>query len=89
MTNNNEETNPEIVAKDASTAVRKRPKPGERRVQILQTLASMLRTQETQGALMAQGVEPTFASAAASSARIEKELPLMRTVAQRANIQAD
>ena len=63
--------------------------PASVRMRLEQTLASMLRTQETQGALMAQGVEPTFASAAASSARIEKELPLMRTVAQRANIQAD
>lgn len=36
-----EETNAPETA-DAATPVRKRPKPGERRVQILQTLASML-----------------------------------------------
>jgi TetR/AcrR family transcriptional regulator len=32
----------ETVATEAATTVRKRPKPGERRVQILQTLAAML-----------------------------------------------
>ncbi len=42
MTNDNEETNQEIDEQTARAAVRKRPKPGERRVQILQTLASML-----------------------------------------------
>ncbi len=37
-----ESLNPEVSAEGDSTAARKRPKPGERRLQILQTLALML-----------------------------------------------
>jgi TetR/AcrR family transcriptional regulator len=37
-----ESMNPEVSAEGDSTAARKRPKPGERRLQILQTLALML-----------------------------------------------
>lgn len=39
--------------------------------------------------LLEQGAEPTLPSSAAAIAQIEKELPLMRAVARRANIQAD
>lgn len=42
-----------------------------------------------QKSLQEQGAEPTLASSAAAIAQIEKELPLMRAVARRANIQAD
>ncbi len=53
------------------------------------TLAKVLATPQAKAALQAQGAEPAFAGAAASVAQIEQELPLMRAVAQRANIRAD
>nr|WP_138922560.1 tripartite tricarboxylate transporter substrate binding protein [Hylemonella gracilis] len=52
-------------------------------------IAKILATAEAKEALAAQGAEPTFAGAAASAAQIAREMPLMREVAQRANIQAD
>ncbi|MFO6418708.1 Bug family tripartite tricarboxylate transporter substrate binding protein [Hylemonella sp. W303a] len=52
-------------------------------------IAKILSTTEAKEALAAQGAEPAFAGAAASAAQIARELPLMREVAQRANIQAD
>lgn len=53
------------------------------------TLAELAATHELRAALLAQGAEPSFGNAAAAAAQIERELPLMRAVARRANIQAD
>lgn len=53
------------------------------------TLAELAATPELRAALLAQGAEPSFGNAAAAAAQIERELPLMRAVARRANIQAD
>jgi tripartite-type tricarboxylate transporter receptor subunit TctC len=44
---------------------------------------------ETRSALQAQGVEPIFGNAASSVAQIDRELPMMRAIARRANIQPD
>ena len=69
-----------VAPKGTPAAVRKR----------LETaLAKIVATPEAKAALQAQGAEPAFAGSAASVAQIEQELPLMRAVAQRANIRAD
>ena len=59
------------------------------RARLEKTLAELSATPELRAALLAQGAEPTFGNAAAAVAQIERELPLMRAVARRANIQAD
>lgn len=53
------------------------------------TLAQVVADPETRDKLIAVGFEPTYASAKAVSEMIDKELPLMRAVAQRAAITAD
>lgn len=53
------------------------------------TLAGIMGGSEAKTSLQAQGVEPLYGSSNASVAQIDKELPLMRAVASRANIQAD
>ena len=53
------------------------------------TLAQVVADPETRDKLIAVGFEPTYASAKAVSELIDKELPLMRAVAQRAAITAD
>jgi tripartite-type tricarboxylate transporter receptor subunit TctC len=63
--------------------------PAPVREKLEKTIAKILATPEAKAALLAQGAEPTFAGAAASVAQIEREMPLMRDVARRANIQAD
>jgi tripartite-type tricarboxylate transporter receptor subunit TctC len=63
------------------------PRPVREKLE--KTIAKILATPEAKEALLAQGAEPTFAGAAASVAQIEREMPLMRDVARRANIQAD
>lgn len=52
-------------------------------------LAQVVSDPEMRDKLLANGFEPTYASAKAVSALIEKELPLMRAVAQRAGITVD
>jgi tripartite-type tricarboxylate transporter receptor subunit TctC len=54
-----------------------------------QTLAQVVAEPETRDKLLANGFEPGFESSRAVSALIEKELPLMRAIAQRAGITAD
>lgn len=54
-----------------------------------QTLAQVVADPETRDKLIAVGFEPTYASAKAVSELIDKELPLMRAIAQRAAITAD
>jgi len=63
--------------------------PAPVREKLEKTIAKILAAPEAKEALLAQGAEPTFAGAAASVAQIEREMPLMREVARRANIQAD
>ena len=69
-----------LAPKGTPTAVRER---------LETTLAKVVAMPETQAAMHAQGAEPAFGGAAASVAQIERELPLMREVAQRADIRAD
>jgi tripartite-type tricarboxylate transporter receptor subunit TctC len=52
-------------------------------------LAALMSQAEVKDALRAQGAEPTYGNAAAAAAQIDRELPLMRAVARRANIQGD
>lgn len=63
--------------------------PAPVRERLEKTVAKIVATPAARTALQAQGAEPAFAGAAASLAQIESELPLMRAVAQRANIRAD
>jgi hypothetical protein len=44
---------------------------------------------DTRAKLSAQGLEPVYSNAAAASELINRELPVMRAVAARANITAD
>ena len=53
------------------------------------TLAAILAEPGTRKALQEQAAEPAYADGAASLAQIEHELPLMRAIARRANIQPD
>jgi len=52
-------------------------------------LANIVATPDMQKALREQGAEPAFSGAEASAQQIAKELPLMRAIAARANIQPD
>ena len=63
--------------------------PGTVRERLEQAVSKVLETREVREAMLAQGAEPSFSDAAASRAQIERELPVMKAVAQRANIQAD
>ncbi|WP_311220656.1 MULTISPECIES: tripartite tricarboxylate transporter substrate binding protein [unclassified Acidovorax] len=54
-----------------------------------QALAKVVADPDTRDKLLANGFEPAYASAKEVSALVEKELPLMRAIAQRAGIQAD
>jgi len=63
--------------------------PAPVRTRLEKAIATILAMPDIKAALLAQGTEPSFGNAAAAAAQIEKELPLMRAVARRANIQAD
>ncbi|WP_342131060.1 Bug family tripartite tricarboxylate transporter substrate binding protein [Hydrogenophaga sp. OTU3427] len=63
--------------------------PDAVRAKLEKTLAGIVTDPATKTALQAQGVEPIYGNAKASVEQIDKELPLMRAVARRANIQAD
>ena len=52
-------------------------------------IAQVVEDPETRDKLLANGFEPAYGSSKALAALIEKELPLMRAVAQRAGITAD
>ena len=52
-------------------------------------LAQVVSDPEMRDKMLANGFEPAFVPSKAVSALIEKELPLMRAVAQRAGITAD
>ncbi|OEZ30823.1 Bug family tripartite tricarboxylate transporter substrate binding protein [Variovorax boronicumulans] len=80
---------PEVDADTWIMVVAPKGTPAPVRERLEKTLAKIVATPQAQAALQAQGAEPAFAGAAASLAQIERELPLMRAVARRANIQAD
>jgi tripartite-type tricarboxylate transporter receptor subunit TctC len=63
--------------------------PAPVRARLEKALETIMSTAEARSALLANGAEPAFSPAAAAVAQIERELPLMRAVARRANIQAD
>lgn len=52
-------------------------------------LAKTVATPDVGTALQSHGAEPAFSNAAGAADQIARELPLMREVARRANIQAD
>ena len=53
------------------------------------TLAQVVADPETRDKMLAVGIEPSYGSAKALADLIDKELPLMRAIAQRANISTD
>lgn len=59
------------------------------RARLEKALADTVATPEVRQKLIGAGLEPGFQNGAAVSALIEKELPIMRAVAQRANIKAE
>jgi tripartite-type tricarboxylate transporter receptor subunit TctC len=63
--------------------------PAPVREALEKALARVVAAPAVQADLRANGAEPAFAGSAASLAQIENELPLMRAVAQRANIRAE
>lgn len=63
--------------------------PAPVRQRLEKAVGKILASPEAVAALRAQGAEPAFAGPAAAAAQIEQELPLMRAVARRANIQPD
>ncbi|GHC75934.1 ABC transporter substrate-binding protein [Pseudorhodoferax aquiterrae] len=69
-----------VAPKGLPAAVRQKLESALARSVALPSVAAQLR---------ANGAEPLFSGSAASAALIEKELPLMRAVAQRADIKAD
>ncbi|MCR5868555.1 tripartite tricarboxylate transporter substrate binding protein [Aquincola sp. J276] len=80
---------PEVDADTWIMLVAPKGTPAPVRATLERTLAEILATPQAREALLAQGAEPRFAGAAESVAQIDKELPLMRAVARRANIQPD
>lgn len=63
--------------------------PAEAKARLEKALAATIADPDTRAKLMAQGLEPAYSNAAAASALINKELPIMRAVAARANITSD
>ena len=63
--------------------------PGDVKAKLEKALAATVADADTRAKLAAQGLEPAFSNGAAVSELINKELPLMRAVAARANITAD
>ena len=63
--------------------------PAPVRERLEKAIEQIVASPDAKAALAAQGAEPAFAGQAASAKQIENELPLMRAVAQRANIKAD
>lgn len=80
---------PEVNADTWIMLVAPKGTPAPVRNKLEKALASIAATPDMQQALREQGVEPAFSGAQASAQQIEKELPLMRAIAVRANIQPD
>ena len=63
--------------------------PADVKAKLEKALAATIADPETRSKLLAAGLEPSYSSAAASVELINRELPIMRAVAVRANITAD
>lgn len=63
--------------------------PAAVRTRLQKALADVVATPEVRQQLLKQGFEPAYANAAATSTRIERELPVMRAIAARAHIKPD
>jgi len=63
--------------------------PAEAKARLEKALATTMADPDTRAKLSAQGLEPAYSNAVAASALINRELPLMRAIAARANITAD
>ncbi|MDH6165971.1 tripartite-type tricarboxylate transporter receptor subunit TctC [Variovorax boronicumulans] len=63
--------------------------PPEAKTRLGKALAATMTDPDTRAKLSAQGLEPVYSNAAAASELINRELPVMRAVAARANITAD
>jgi tripartite-type tricarboxylate transporter receptor subunit TctC len=63
--------------------------PAPVRARLEKAVETIMSTAEARDALLAHGAEPTFESSAAAVAQIDRELPLMRGVARRADIKPD
>lgn len=80
---------PEVNADTWIMLVAPKGIPAPVRSQLEKAMADIVATPNMQKALREQGAEPAFSGAQASVEQIEKELPLMRAIAVRANIQPD
>jgi tripartite-type tricarboxylate transporter receptor subunit TctC len=80
---------PEINADTWIMMVAPKGTPAPVIAKLEKTLAQIMASADTKAAFQAQGTEPIFSNTKASVQQIETELPLMRAVAARANIQAD
>ena len=63
--------------------------PADVKARLEKALAVTMADPDTRARLNAQGFEPAYSNAAAASALINRELPVMRAIAARANITAD
>jgi len=63
--------------------------PADAKARLEKALAATMADPDTRAKLSAQGLEPVYSNAAAASELINRELPVMRAVAARANITAD
>lgn len=63
--------------------------PADAKARLEKALAATMADPDTRARLSAQGLEPVYSNAAAASELINRELPVMRAVAARANITAD
>jgi tripartite-type tricarboxylate transporter receptor subunit TctC len=80
---------PDIDMDSWLTLAAPRGLPADAKARLEKALAATMADPDTRAKLSAQGLEPAYGNAAAASALISKELPLMRAVAARANITAD
>jgi tripartite-type tricarboxylate transporter receptor subunit TctC len=80
---------PEVNADTWIMLVAPKGIPAPVHAKLEKALAGIVAEPDMQTALRAQGAEPAHANAQASVQQIEKELPLMRAIAVRANIQPD
>lgn len=63
--------------------------PGDVRTRLQQALAKVMAEPEVNSKLASSGLQPAYESALAVGSQIERELPLMRATAARANIRAE
>jgi len=80
---------PEIDMDTWIAIVAPRGLPPAVKARLEKTLAATVADADTRTKMIASGFEPAYASAAQTATQIGQELPRMRAIAQRANIQAD